>query len=56
MPVQLRHVRIETTQKFYADIERGQTGRELKIVWKKNPITVHENPVIHEKFDSTGYS
>lgn len=54
--VQLRHAKIETTQKFYADIERGQAGRELRDVWKENPIIVHENPVIHEKFDRTGYA
>lgn len=55
MSVQLRHSKLETTQKYYACIERGQAGKQLRDAWMENPIKMHENPVIESDFDYTGY-
>lgn len=38
MSGQLRHAKIETTQKFYASIEHGQANREQRDAWMENPI------------------
>jgi len=52
---QLRHSKIETTRKFYTRIEAGSAGKRLRDIWMENPVVMHENPVIREKFDLTGY-
>jgi integrase len=55
MSVQLRHSKLETTQKYYASIERGLAGKQLRDAWKENPIRIHENTVIEFDNDYTGY-
>jgi hypothetical protein len=65
----LRHTKIETTQKYYANIKQGSAGRQLKDVWKERPILavpvgVLETPqkimvartlVIDQKYEISGY-
>jgi len=38
MGMQLRHSSPEITKKYYADIERGNVGKQLRPAWKETPI------------------
>ncbi len=53
---QLRHTKLETTQKFYARIEQGVAGKQLEDVWKESPVRSAKKPFIENKFDYTGYA
>jgi len=55
MSAQLRHNKMETTQKYYASIERSAASRQLRDIWKENPVIVRKNSVIESDFDNTGY-
>ena len=51
-----RHDGVITTQRSYYAMEQGVAGRQLRNAWKEHPIKVHQNPVIDQKFDNTGYA
>jgi len=55
MSVQLRHAKMETTQKYYVSIEKGVASRQLRDAWKENPVIVQKTPLIDSDFDNTGY-
>lgn len=55
MSQQLRHAKIETTQRYYANIKQGVAGKQLKDAWKETPILTTQRGVIEKKFDNTGY-
>jgi hypothetical protein len=52
---QLRHSKIETARNYYTRIEAGSAGKRLRDIWMENPVVMHENPVIRERIDYTGY-
>jgi len=37
-------------------MEQGVAGRQLRNAWKEHPINVSKNPVIDQKFGTTGYA
>ncbi|MBM3301197.1 MAG: site-specific integrase, partial [Deltaproteobacteria bacterium] len=69
MSAHLRHCKLETTQRYYARIDRGVAGRQLRDAWKDHPILapntsvepeqeipiIARNPVIDRKYELTGY-
>ena len=56
MSAQLRHASVTTTQRSYYAMEQGVAGRQLRNAWKEHPINVPKNPVIDQKFGTTGYA
>lgn len=52
---QLRHLDPKTTTDFYARIELNTVTRQLRDVWKENPTTMYNTPVIERKYDISGY-
>lgn len=57
MSAQLRHDKIETTQRAYYRMLEGVAGRQLKDAWKERPIAiVHETPLIEKRFETSGYA
>jgi hypothetical protein len=56
MSAQLRHASVTTTQRSYYAMEQGVAGRQLRNAWKEHPIKMLKNPVINQKFGTTGYA
>jgi hypothetical protein len=49
MSAQLRHDKIETTQKSYYRMQEGVAGRQLKDAWKEHPISIVREALLIKK-------
>lgn len=52
---QLRHSSVKTTQRYYAAINGGRAGEELREAWKSRKVIAPKTPLLTQTFPPAGY-